>query len=93
MVDVLPLPPHKLADFVVPLCLVKQGQPTLPNKGELLEALQRLPISFGMARRTHEPIKKVRSRQQPATIGWRSPGGSRGPYPIILFCRASWPSA
>lgn len=38
----------------------EQGQPTLPSKNELLRALQRLPISFGMARRTHDTVKKVR---------------------------------
>jgi glucosamine--fructose-6-phosphate aminotransferase (isomerizing) len=37
----------------------EQGQATLPDKSDLLEALQRLPISFGMARRTHDTVKQV----------------------------------
>ena len=39
-----------------------QGVPMLPMRKELLEALQRLPISFGMAMRSREDCKKIANK-------------------------------
>jgi glucosamine--fructose-6-phosphate aminotransferase (isomerizing) len=40
----------------------REGLPSSPLKKEMLEALQRLPISFGMAFRLHDKCKKIAAK-------------------------------